>query len=56
MHMDGLPLKTIDDPIDTPSHALFGRQILICCFLFKPHGAVCRGQEHGKQPMATLAR
>jgi hypothetical protein len=29
MHIDGLPLKTIDDLIDTFSHALLGKQILI---------------------------
>jgi len=54
MHIDGLPLKTIDDPIDTHFHALLGRQILVCCIIFKPHDEVCRGQEHGKHPIATL--
>ena len=37
MHIDGLPLKTIDDLIDTFSHALLGRQILIWCIIFKPY-------------------
>jgi hypothetical protein len=35
MHIDGLPLKTIDDLIDTFSHALLGRQILIWRIIFK---------------------
>ena len=39
MHIDGLPLKTIDDLIDTFSHALLGRQILIWYIIFKPHDA-----------------
>ena len=37
MHIDGLPLKTIDDPINTPFHALLGRQILIWYIIFKRH-------------------
>jgi len=37
MHIDGLPLKTIDDLIDIFSHALLGRQILIWCIIFKSH-------------------
>jgi hypothetical protein len=33
MHIGGLPLKTIDDLIDTFSHALLGKQILIWCII-----------------------
>jgi len=39
MHIDGLPLKTIDDLVDIFSHALLGRQIPILCIIFKPHNA-----------------
>jgi hypothetical protein len=39
MHIGGLPLKTIDDLIDTFSHALLGKQILFWFFTFKPHDA-----------------
>ena len=39
MHIGGLPLKTIDDLIDTFSHALLGRQILIWSIISEPHDA-----------------
>ena len=38
MHIGGLPLKTIDDLIDTFSHGLIGTQALIWSFRFKSHG------------------
>jgi len=39
MHIGGLPLKTIDDLIDTFSHALVGRQFLSLCIIFESHDA-----------------
>jgi len=37
MHIDYLPLKAIDNLIDTFSHALLGRQILVWCIIIKSH-------------------